>query len=111
MVMGYGNVNSNCGRDSNGNGDGNSNLNGNSNDDGNNDEGRVASSCASNVQCCGRGSTLSPPPWTQRKVHSPAMHHGGDTAKSVCPLSRGRVPDSSPWIVLLFIFFNYCPVY
>jgi hypothetical protein len=27
------------------------------------------------------------------------MHHGGDTAKSVCSPSRGRVPDSSPWIV------------
>jgi hypothetical protein len=50
-------------------------------------------------------------PWTQRKVHSPALHHGGDTAKSVCSLSRGRVPDSSPWIVLLFIFYNNCSVY
>ncbi len=27
------------------------------------------------------------------------MRHGGDTAKSVCSPSRGRVPDSSPWIV------------
>ncbi len=27
------------------------------------------------------------------------MCHGGDTAKSVCSPSRGRVPDSSPWIV------------
>jgi hypothetical protein len=39
------------------------------------------------------------------------MHHGGDTAKSVCSPSRGRVPDSSPWIVfcllqLLFSLLN-----
>jgi hypothetical protein len=27
---------------------------------------------------------------------------GGDTAKIVCSLSRGRIPDSSPWIVFLF---------
>ncbi len=69
---------------------------------GNNDKGRVASSCAGNVQHCGRGNTLPPPSWTQRKVHSPALHHGGDTAKSVCSLSRGRVPDSSPWFFFFF---------
>ncbi len=28
------------------------------------------------------------------------IHHGGDTAKSVCSPSRGRVANSSPWIVL-----------
>ena len=53
---------------------------------------------------CGRGNTLPPPPWTQRKVHSPALRHGGDTAKSVCSPSRGRVPDSSPWIVFCLFF-------
>jgi hypothetical protein len=31
------------------------------------------------------------------------MHHRGDAAKSVCSLSRGRVPDSSPWIVFYFL--------
>jgi hypothetical protein len=31
------------------------------------------------------------------------MRHGGDTAKSVCSPSRGRVPDSSPWI--FFVYF------
>ncbi len=31
-------------------------------------------------------------------------HHGGDTAKSVCSPSRGRVPDSSPWIVFCLFF-------
>jgi hypothetical protein len=30
------------------------------------------------------------------------MHHGGDIAKSVCSPSRGRVPDSSPWIVFVY---------
>jgi hypothetical protein len=29
------------------------------------------------------------------------MHHGGDTAKRVCPPSRGRVLDSSPWIIFV----------
>ncbi len=59
------------------------------------------------------GNTLPPPPWTQRKVHSQVLRHGGDTAKSVCSLSRGRVPDSSPWIVcflflqLLFSLLNH----
>ncbi len=93
------------------NGDGNSNHNGNGHGNGNNDKGRIASSCAGSVQHCGRGNTLPPPQWTQRKVHSQVLHHGGDTAKSVCSLSRGRVPDSSPWIVFLFIFYNYCSVY
>ncbi len=100
--------------DSVGNGgrDGDGYCNGNSHGKGNtHDEGRVASSCAGNVQGCGRGDTLPPPPWTQRNVHSPALHHRGDTAKSVCSLSRGRVPDSSPWILFLFIIYNYCSVY
>ncbi len=95
----------------NGDGDGDGSCNGNGHGEGNNDKGRVASSCASNVQHCGRGNTLPPPPWTQRKVHSPVLSHGGDTAKSVCSLSRGRVSDSSPWILFLFIIYNYCSVY
>ena len=109
MVMGNGNGDGDgVGND---NGNGNNDCNGNSQGKGDDDKGRVASSCASNVQRYGRGDTLPPPPWTQRKVHSPALHHGGDTAKSVCSLSRGRVPDSSPWVVFLFIFYNYCSVY
>ncbi len=78
------------------NGDGDGDCNGNGHGEGDDNEGRVASSCAGNVQCYGRGDTLPPPPWTQRKVHSPSLRHGGDTAKSVSSLSRGRVPDSSP---------------
>ncbi len=60
--------------------DGNGNRNGNGHGEGDDDEGRVASSCAGDVKRYGRGDTLPPPPWTQRKVHSPALHHGGDTA-------------------------------
>jgi hypothetical protein len=110
MVMAMGNDESGNNRDGNGDGDrdgnrdGNGDCNGDGHGKGNNDKRRVASSCASNVQHCGRGDTLPPPPWTQRKVHSPALHHGGDTAKSVCSLSRGRVPDSSPWILFLNYF-------
>jgi hypothetical protein len=95
----------------NGDGDGDGNCNGDSHGKSNNDKGRVASSCASNVQHCGRGDTLPPPSWTQRKVHSPALRHGGDTAKSVSSLSRGRVPDSSPWILFLFTIYNNCSAY
>ncbi len=109
MAMGNGN----CYGDGVGddNGDGNSDCNGNGHGEGDNNKGRVASSCAGNMQHYGRGDTLPPPPLTQRKVHSPALHHGGDTAKSVSSLSRGGGPDSSPWILFLFIIYNYCSVY
>ncbi len=90
---------------------GNGNCNGDSHSKGDDDKGRVAYSCAKDVQRYGRGNTLPPPPLTQRKVHSPALHHEDDTAKSVSSLSRGRVPDSSPWILFLFIIYNYCSVY
>ncbi len=105
-----GNCNGDGDRVGNDNGDGNSNRNGDGHGEGDNDKGGVASSCAGNVQRYGRGDTLPPPLWTQRKVHSPALHHVGDTAKSVSSLSRGRVPDSSPWIIFLFIIYNYCLV-
>ncbi len=65
-AIGYGNVNSDSDGDVDGDGDGDGNRNGNGQGDGNNDEGRVASSCTGNVQRCGRGDTLSPPPWTQK---------------------------------------------
>jgi hypothetical protein len=103
-VIGYNNVNSNGDGDGDGNGDSDGNRNGNVHGNGDNDKGRIASSCAGNVQRCGRGSTLPPPPWTQRKVHSPVLHYGGDTAKSVCSLSKARVPDSSPWISFCLFF-------
>jgi hypothetical protein len=85
-----------------GNCDGNGDGNGNSHSKGNHYKGRVASSCGGNVQHFWRGNTLPPPPWTQRKVHSPALCHGGDTAKSVCSPSRGRILDSSPRIVFVY---------
>ncbi len=90
--------------------DGNGNGNGNGHGKGDDDKGRVASSCAGDVQCFGRGDTLPPPPCTQSKMQSPVLCHGDDTAKSVSSLSRGRVPDSSPWILLLFIIYNCCSV-
>jgi hypothetical protein len=67
-------------------GDGKDNCNGDGHGKGNHYKGRIASSCGGDVQHCGRGNTLPPPPWTQRKVHSPALRHGGNTAKSVCSL-------------------------
>ncbi len=94
MVMGNGNGNGEGG--GNGDGDGKGDCNGNGHGKGDNYKGRVASSCTGDVQGSGRGDTLPPPHWTQRKVHSTALPHGGDTAKSVCSLSRGRVPGSSP---------------
>jgi hypothetical protein len=98
----------NCKSDGDGVGGHNGDDDGDCNDDshgkGDNDKGRVASSCASNVQRYGRGDTLPSPPWTQRKVHSLVLRHGGDTAKSVSSPSRGRVPHSSPWILFLFFY-------
>jgi hypothetical protein len=97
-----GDCNGNGNRVCNSNGDGDGNGNGNGHGEGNHYKGRVASSCGGDVQHFWRGNTLLPPPWIQRKVHSPALRHGGDTAKSVCSPSRGRVPDSSPWIVFVY---------
>ncbi len=92
MAMGDGNGNGDgIGND---NRDGDGDCNGNGHGKGDNDKDRVAFSCASNVQCYGRGDILPLPPSTQRKVHSPALRHGGDTAKSVSSLSRWRVLDS-----------------
>ncbi len=79
-----GNVNGNGDGAGNDDGDGDGDGNGNGHGEGNHYEGRVAFSCGGDVQCFWRGDTLPPPPWTQRKVQSPALHHGGDTAKSVC---------------------------
>jgi hypothetical protein len=96
MAIAIGYSDGDCDGAGDGNGDGKGDCNGNGHGNSNNDKGRVASSCAGDVQRCGRGSSLPPPPWTQRKVHLPALRYGGDTAKSVCSLSRGRIPDSSP---------------
>ncbi len=111
MATAMGNSNGDGDGVSNDNRDGNGDCNGDGHCKCDDDEGWVAISGASNVQRYGRGDTLPPPPWTQRKVHSPALRHGGDTDESVSSLSRGKVPDSSPWIVFLFIIYNYCSAY
>jgi hypothetical protein len=64
-AMGHGDGNGNI--NGNGNGDGNGDCNGDGHGEGNNDKGRIASSCASDVQRCGRGNTL-PPPHGQKGV-------------------------------------------
>ncbi len=69
MAIGYGNVDSNGNKDVDGDGDNNGNRNGNIHGKGDNDKGRIDFSCADDVQRCGGGNTLPPPPWTQRKVH------------------------------------------
>ncbi len=113
MAMGNGNGDGDGVGDDDGDGDGD--HNGNGHGKGDNDEGRVASSCAGNLQCYGRDDTFPPPPWTQRKVHSPALHHGGDTAKSVSLLSRAfqgvGFLTAHHGLFLLFIIYNYCSVY
>ncbi len=60
MAIGYGDVDSDGNGDSDGDGNGDCNAKGHGNS--NNDKGRVASSCAGNVQCCGRSTTLPPSP-------------------------------------------------
>jgi hypothetical protein len=53
-----------------------------------------------------QGRSLASPPRAQRKVHCPALHHLGAIAKSVCSISRGRDPESSPWIRFFYYFFQ-----
>ncbi len=53
-----------------------------------------------------QGRHLASPPWAKRSVYCPALCHLGATARSVCSISRGRDPESSPWIAF-FCFFNY----
>ncbi len=86
----------NCNGNSDGNGDGDGvgvgDGDGNGKGDGHcegNHEGRVASSCGGNVHRFLDGQHLASTPMDIRKVHSPALRHGGDTAKSVCFPSRG----------------------
>ncbi len=109
MAMGNGNGDGDGVGDN--DGDGNGDRNGDGQGKSDDDKGRVASSCAGDVQRYGRGDTLPPPPWTQRKVHSPVLRHGGDTAKSVSSLSRGGGFLTAHHGLFLFIFYNYCSVY
>ncbi len=73
-AMGNGNGDGDGVGDNNGDGDGD--CKGDGHGEGDDDKGRVASSCAGNVLCYGRGDTLPPPSWTQRKVHLPATSWG-----------------------------------
>jgi hypothetical protein len=52
----------------------------------------------------GRQHLASTPMDTKESAFTRALRHGGDTAKNVCSPSRGRVPDSSPWIVFCLFF-------
>jgi hypothetical protein len=67
MATATGNSNGNGNGVYNNNGDGDGNCNGDGQGNGDGGKGRVASSCAGNVQGYGRGNTLSPPPKTQGK--------------------------------------------
>ncbi len=57
-----GGSNSNGDGVSDGDRDGSGNCNGNGHGNGNSDKEKVASSCAGDMQRCGRGNTLPPPP-------------------------------------------------
>ncbi len=61
-VIGYRDVDSNGDGDGDSDGDGDGDNNSNGHGEGNNDKGRVASSCAGNVQHCGRGNNLASTP-------------------------------------------------
>ncbi len=91
-----------------GNGDGNGNGNGNSHGEGDHYKGRVASSCGGNVQCFWRGDTLPPPPWTQRKVHSPADFEPSNEEDEY---SRLQNPTKTPIISKDFLrALPFCPI-
>ncbi len=89
MAIGYGDVDSNGDWVSDGNGDGSGDCNGNGHTVGNNDKGRVASLCASNVQCCGRGNTFPPPLWTQQKCIHQRWIMGVTLLKVFAPFQGG----------------------
>ncbi len=106
MVMGDcdgdGDSNSDGDRVGNGNGDGNGNGNGNGHGEGNYYKGRVASSCGGNVQRFWRGDTMPPPPWTQRKVHSPALCHGVTLLRVFAPLQGGGFLTAHHGLVIVY---------
>ncbi len=78
----------------NGNGDGD--CNGDGHGEGDDDKGRVASSCARNVQHYGRGDTLPPLPWTQRKVIHQCCVMGVTLLRVFPPFQGGGFLTSSP---------------
>jgi hypothetical protein len=104
MAMAMGNGNGDGDGVSNNNGDGNSNCNGNGHGKGDDDKGRVASSCAGNVQRYGRGDTLPPPPWTQRKVHSPACVKGVTLLRVFPPFQGGGFLTAHHGLFFLLLF-------
>ncbi len=102
MAMGNcdGNGNSNSDGVGNGGRDGDGDGNGNGHGKGNHYKGRVPLHVVVMCSAFG-GATPCPHPHGHTQK---CMRHGGDTAKSVCSPSRGRVPDSSPWIVFCLFF-------
>jgi hypothetical protein len=102
----------------NNNQDGNGNCNGNRDSNGNDD---VTVTTTDTRECClfmcrqcaalWQRQCLASPPWTQRSVHCPVLHHGGAVAKSACFISRGRDSESSPWIDFFYFFSITCSNY
>ncbi len=107
LVIGYNNVDSNGNADGNSNGEGNGDCNGDVHGNGNDDKGRVASSVAGNVQRYGSGNILPPPPWTQRKVHSPVLHMGVTLLRVFAPFQGGGFLTAHHWLFFVY-FYNYC---
>ncbi len=105
MAMGNGNGNSDGVGDD--DGDGGGNGNGDGHGKGDDDEGRVASSCAGDVQCYGRGDTLPPAPWTQRKgIHQHCVM-GVTLLRVFPPFQGGGFLTAHHGLFLLLIIYNY----
>ncbi len=108
-AMGDGNGNGNG--VGNGDVDGNGNRIGNGHGKGNHYKGRVASSCAGNVQRCGMGDTLPPPHGCKGKCIHERCFMGVTLLRVFDPLQGGGFLTAHHGLFFLFIFYNYCSVY
>jgi hypothetical protein len=103
-AMGDGNSGGNGNGVGNGNGDGDGNRNGDGPGKGNNDKRVAASSCAGNVQRCGRGDTLH----KGKCIHQRCIM-GRMLQRVFAHFQGGGFLTAHH--VLFFIFYNYCSVY
>jgi hypothetical protein len=68
-------------------------------------QGRVASSCTGNVQCCGRGIALPPPPGHKGVCIAQRCAMGVPLQRVFAPFQGGGILRAHHGFI--FIFFNY----
>ncbi len=73
-------------------------------------QGRVSSSCASDVQRCGRGNALSPPTGHKKVCIAQCCAMGVPLQRVFAPFQGGGILRSHHGLFFLY-FYNYCSVY